>query len=631
MQSNPFTTFTIPNLARLRGTRSLMMRISALALVTVLAGCGGGGGSSPTTTITGAVVKGQVAGAQVCAFEVSANGAGASIGSCVTSGADGSYQLSLPRTSGDIWIEASGGNYLDEATQAQAALTATLRSLVTANGAAVQAFITPLTTLALAEAQRAAGARAVSATDYLAASAAVKQALGISANFDLTSTPPVVGSAANEHGDALATISRMIANGLPLSQLLVTEPSALTSAYAVAEAQGNGNGNGGSSGPTPPTAPTTPGQATAPSAAGSLTIAGGALSGFTPKADGFAVRTTADDVEYEFTNETSVAYGGGTSVIKGSLKVRRTAQGLTTVVLSNPSAAGFGGPGTTLQETGSCAGSQASPCHGVSITTPAGQSHPLTVSFANTTVGKFTLNGSLTADAGGAVWRVADLPGTSSGSVSLNASTLSLLTGSYDVTTTGGNTLRLATLYLDDGYMIVVRKMNSDEATTSMIRVDGSSLGLCNTACGVTMTENGAGSVLIALANTPYGGGAVVTGSLTLGRTTGTLTSAELGSFTPARDSIKTDNAKRTFTFDVLGTSAQAGISLVSVRLNGTRIEEVQVSTAIGSGAYGCFETAVLDTLPAPASHWPPMAAPWSSRTCRCGARMVKPTGCSSH
>lgn len=581
------------NLSPSLTVRSLVMRLSALTVATLLASCGGGGGSNPTTTITGAVVKGQVAGAQVCAFEVSTSGAGAAIGPCALSGSDGRYQLSLPRASGEVWIEASGGSYLDEATQTQTTLAATLRSLVTANGTAVQAYITPLTTLALAEAQRAAGAQAVTATGYLAAAAAVKQALGITAGFDLTTTAPVVGSAANDYGDALATVSRMIANGLSLSQLLASEPSALTSAYAAAEAQGHGNGGedggGGSDGPTNPGGPATP-----PAASGSLAVTGGTVSGFTPKADGFAVRTTAEAVEYEFNNETTVPYGSGTTAIKGSLKVRRTAEGLTTVVLSNPSAAGISGPGTILAETGSCAGSQANPCQGVSITSPAGQSHPITVTFANTTVGKFTLNGSLTADGGGGVWRIEDLPGTSSGSVTLNGTALSLRTGSYDVTTSEGTTLRLATLYLSDGYLVVVRQMNAGDITTSMIRIDGSSLALCNSACGVTMTENGASSVTISFANTAYSNGAVVAGTLTVGRTTGSLTSPELGSFTPAKDSISADNSQRRFSFDVLGTPAQGGISLVTVKLNGTRIEGIDVSTGIGSGAYSCFEVAAL-------------------------------------
>ena len=78
-----------------------------LVFVAALSGCGGGDDAAvkpgaipvaavapvPTapasTTVSGAVVKGPVSGAQVCAYTVVANARGAALGSCTTSDATG--------------------------------------------------------------------------------------------------------------------------------------------------------------------------------------------------------------------------------------------------------------------------------------------------------------------------------------------------------------------------------------------------------------------------------------------------------------------------------------------------------------------------------------------------------------
>jgi hypothetical protein len=59
---------------------------AAIALVACGGGSSGGGG---TTTFSGAVVKGPVNGARVCAFALSGNAPGAALGSCVTTDFNG--------------------------------------------------------------------------------------------------------------------------------------------------------------------------------------------------------------------------------------------------------------------------------------------------------------------------------------------------------------------------------------------------------------------------------------------------------------------------------------------------------------------------------------------------------------
>jgi len=134
------------------------------------------------------------------------------VGSGTTSDGQGRYIFNLPVGSGPPWVQASGGSYTDEATNAVAALPAgsSLRSSITAHGGTVDSMLTPLTTLALNAAAATAGS-----TGTLNAAA--------------------FGANANSHGTALTAISRMVANGTTLAALLATtNPQTLTAAYAAA-------------------------------------------------------------------------------------------------------------------------------------------------------------------------------------------------------------------------------------------------------------------------------------------------------------------------------------------------------------------------------------------------------------
>ena len=93
----------------------------ALAFVAALSGCGGGDSPSASpapaapvapvpplpaaasTTVSGAVVKGPVSGAQICAYTVVANARGAALGGCTTSDTAGNYSLAVPAGSGSLW------------------------------------------------------------------------------------------------------------------------------------------------------------------------------------------------------------------------------------------------------------------------------------------------------------------------------------------------------------------------------------------------------------------------------------------------------------------------------------------------------------------------------------------------
>ncbi len=150
--------FTMSSCSRISPSLSVLFAAMALSA------CGGGddalttlppAGNPPpatvSTTVTGAVVKGPGAAAQVCGYAVAANARGSALGSCTTSDVNGNYALTVPAGSGPLWVEATGGTYTDEVTRASTSLPAgsPLRSIVTANGGSLTGMLTPLTTLAL--------------------------------------------------------------------------------------------------------------------------------------------------------------------------------------------------------------------------------------------------------------------------------------------------------------------------------------------------------------------------------------------------------------------------------------------------------------------------------------------------
>ena len=274
-----------------------------LAAALLLAGCGGGDSSLVLSTpapavqptlVTGSVVKGPVAGAQVCAYAVAGTARGAALGLCVISDANGAYTLSVPAAAGSLWLEALGGTYTDEATALNSTLPAgsPLISLATANGAAVTAMLTPLTTLALNTARASAGGTGtLDAAAYAAAATQWLSAFNLPTTLNINTQQPVFGTNANDYGTALTNISRIIANGLSLAQLLaVNQPSALQAAYALAA--------------TPPVPPVTPAPPVLPpSAAAPLVISVATNAGWNG-----TLSTAVAQYEHGSSDETATAF-----------------------------------------------------------------------------------------------------------------------------------------------------------------------------------------------------------------------------------------------------------------------------------------------------------------------------------
>ena len=191
--------------------------VAAAAIVAACGGGGGGGGSSSvtTTTISGSAVKGPVDGATVTVKNAAT---GAVLGTTTTS-ATGTYTLDVPFT-GDVVVEVSGGNYLDEATSVSTALSTPMRVVLSANGGSVTGVVTPLTTLAYTYAFGTSGTPTSTAYNTVAANLATQlQMPGV----NLATTVPVVTGTVNDYGRLLAGISTYLQlNNVSLQSLIST-------------------------------------------------------------------------------------------------------------------------------------------------------------------------------------------------------------------------------------------------------------------------------------------------------------------------------------------------------------------------------------------------------------------------
>lgn len=549
--------------------------LSATATM-ALAACGGGTALAPpstgTTTFSGAVVKGPVNGAQVCAFALAGNAQGAALGACVTTDASGNYTLSLPVGSGPLWLQASGGSYVDEATSVLTTLPAgsPLSTIITANGGAVNAMLTPLTTLALNAAVASVGSGGtLNAASFSTAATQLLATFSLPAGLDINGTLPTFGTGINSYGTALTAISQMVTNGTPLATLLAnSNPAALATAFAAAQPAG-GTGGSGSSG--------------SPSATGTLTVSG--LEDFTPQATGFevSVASSASRASYRFFVETQRAIGAGFTTDKREVKIEPTSGTGYSVTLYN-SATG---------ELNTCYSNCA-----VTVSPSNGATHPVQVSFTGLALsGTRTMNGTLTGDASGAAWTLADLPGGSTSNLTLGGTSVSVL-GSTDslIDLGGGTSMRTISLRLSDTSILSLQKTGSAPFSVTRV-VPPATFATCTATCSITLVD-GSGTQLT-FANTQLSGGLVLNGTVDFARTSGSLTSNDaVGGFTPATSNVESLNSTRTLTFSVLGTPAQSGISLVTVEVAAGTVVRVQATVGIASQLLGCLANGTGIGLP---------------------------------
>ncbi len=200
--------------------------ITSFLLLTcaALTGCGGGG-DTPATVVTGTVMAGPVALANVTAFAVTASGVkGAQLGLTTSTSIQGVYSINVGGYTGPLLLEVTGGTYTDEATGALKVPT-TLRAAVTAGSGNNAVNITPLTELAV---------KKMPALNTTVISSVNKDIGDLFKVTNITGTTPVVAtgsSAATTPGDpkvvyglVLAALSQLLDNqgpGATLDTMLV--------------------------------------------------------------------------------------------------------------------------------------------------------------------------------------------------------------------------------------------------------------------------------------------------------------------------------------------------------------------------------------------------------------------------
>jgi hypothetical protein len=583
--------------------------LTVLSAALALSACGGGDdnvaappASNPppatvSTTVTGAVVKGPVAAAQVCGYAVAANARGAALGSCTTSDASGNYSLTVPTGSGPLWVEATGGTYTDETTASATSLPAgsALRAIVTANGGSVTTMLTPLTTLALNAAAATAGSGGtLDSAAFSAAAAALISSFKLPADLNISSTLPTFGAGINTYGTALTAISKMVANGQTLASILAAaQPSTLAAAYATAAAPvvppvggggtGGGTGGGGTLGPI--------------TATGSVT--GSTTETFVPRAfaasgePAFSTLLTARGEGYTFVNT--------------------NATGLTTQVISYSVTRGQASSALFFEYsyTGGLARAVArvckAPCAGITLT-PTASGTGVTLTFTNASfeltdfgttlpnppTAPSVLNGSLTGETPGGYVFAAQMPRGTTGTLSLDGVATPIFFADISYPTAPSITDPLAypivALNTARGTFTVDRRPESPPyfAAAFISKPEGEGLVKVVTADALTSTANGYAINLTNLAMTGSGPTLKtlsVTAQVNTGKAGGTVTIAGDDSFTARLDILQAQN--QTLFYNFRGTSKTLAFSNIDVRIKDGAVTYFNANSPSGKG-YTC-------------------------------------------
>jgi len=199
-------------------SNTLKVLVVGIGLAAALAGCNGGSSTPAASNVSGIASKGPLNGASVCAYAIVNGAKGAAIGACQTTAAGGNYSLDLGSYTGPVLFEASGGNYVDEASGATVPLSAPLHSvLVSVAGGATTAAITPLTELAyrlaMAMSGGLGGANIQAALDKVQTNFGVADIVGV-LPVDALNVPVGATDAEKKYALALAMVSQYL-NGLP--------------------------------------------------------------------------------------------------------------------------------------------------------------------------------------------------------------------------------------------------------------------------------------------------------------------------------------------------------------------------------------------------------------------------------
>lgn len=235
------------------------------------------------------------------------------------------------------------------------------------------------------------------------------------------------------------------------------------------------------------------------------------------------------------------------------------------------------------------------------------------VVFNNVTLANgLKINGSVTAAALTPVTPVTPtLPNSIDGFLGVNGSNQAIITGAYNETSPLPDFIQQISLTTSTGTFIFSKNSNETTVNVSAVLADTSLPALervytCAANCGsmtvdskfATISTNG-----VILKNAATGKTLNLANSILIERTSGTLTtnSSALGNFTPATSSMSAKAENFEILFSNLGTSAQGGVSLMTVLFNpSTRaVSELSVVGGIGGSVYRCFANGASIGIPA--------------------------------
>lgn len=602
--------------------------ISCIAAAVLTACGGGGGGGSPAAPAPAVLVSGTAAtGAAIASGAVSLKCASGSA-STATTGVDGRFTVDVTGVGFPCLIRVT---YKDAAGATQ-----TLHSLATAPG---NVNLTPLTELLVAnalglapaaafDAFDAAKLRAVTAAQLTAAAAAVKTYLA-SLGVDTTNLPadPIggkftaaVGSTAGDTADKVLDelIAKLRAGGKTLLSAVTAiaaspvgiAPTVVPTTPATTTTVPNTTTTlPGTTTTTPSTTPTTPPTGTPTSApavvssSGSVTINGTNSATFTADSPKFQVSlasTSAAATNYQF-SMTGGFQGATLNVTAIGNQVQRVSLGF----LYQTAAGGFAAYG------GFCITN----C-GATISTPAGATHPVTISFDNTTFSDGRIvNGSVTGDvSANTLWAGTELPHTTTpASVTIGGTDVGIAAATVSPDIDGTVGVYGAVVLLTDGRTISIRGKSTQgplqvlllasnplELASSFFNCTGASANNCNGAFTETATSTsvtvdttlmlGTQTLTIRF-NTP----------LVVAKTTGSLTTGALADYTPNfNTTVLAINDTRVLSFTRSGISNQnpMGLFNMNVTSRGGKVTAI-VAGQVGQPGYQCNNAFVAIGYPA--------------------------------
>lgn len=558
----------------------LVMLFATFSLV----GCGGGSSAIGTTTPSTGTLSGTAAvGAPIVGGTVAITCASGPAPSGGSTSSTGGWSATLATQTLPCGVQVSGGS-INGAANSQ-----TYQSIAYALGTVN---ITPLTSLIVAN---LTGSTSPLVQSQLAAlnPAAVSTALSnvtnalgatmLGSNHPITTAfTPASG---NVMDDVLSAMASAISNiGLSFSNLMAQASAVAGSSFtpsglsaALASAYGStasglaGAGAGaGTGGTTVSTA----------SASGNLVVVGGRAQSFAPQTDGFTVKVTATEAVYRFFNDNTITNGGVTTKSTEYVEVALD-------VLGRVSGVVYGDKVSPLRAGVTCSAG----CAGlVVVERPAGASHPVTVRFNRAVLSDgSTLEGALVGDTPNALWVSRDLPRTTDGFVSVDGVNFEVVAAKVATTTAAGSTSREVTLTLIDGARVTVNTY-SDGRSPTVSRQLGADVGLCLSACPVTLTPSG--SILVLdLRGTTLSNGKVLRNQIAINTTQGSLSTASLGNFTPNSDDISSQGDVRSYAFNADLPFGSSGITSVGVSFRNGTLASASLTTSAGV-VLSCFESA---------------------------------------